>query len=267
MAENISSRNNPLIREIRSLHQHKTRKETRKFLIEGIHHVGEAIQAGWEIESLVYSPDLLTSDFGLNQVEVLSQRGIRCFPMAKTLFVSLASKDNPQGILAVAKQREHTLETISSAHVNWGAACVSPQDPGNVGTILRTLDAVGADVLFLLDGGVELYNPTLVRSSMGSLFWKSVVQCSFPDFIEWAHEYDFRLVGSSAHAELDFRKVKQVDQPTVILLGNEQKGLTKDQMAACDEVVSIPMKGRGSSLNLAVAAGILLFALKRSLKD
>jgi TrmH family RNA methyltransferase len=261
MVENISSRNNPLVREIRSLHQHKARKETGKFLIEGIHHVGEAVQAGWEIESLVYSPDLLTSDFGLNQVEVLSQHGIRCFPMARTLFVSLASKDNPQGILAVAHQREHALETISSTHIKLGAACISPQDPGNVGTILRTLDAVGADVLFLLEGGVELYNPTLVRSSMGSLFWKPVVQCSFPEFIEWGHGHELRLLGSSSHSEVDYRKVKQEDRPTILLLGNEQKGLTKDQIAACDTVVSIPMNGRGSSLNLAVAAGILLYAL------
>jgi len=261
MVENISSSYNPLVRQIRSLHQHKARKETGMFLIEGIHHVGEAVQAGWEIESLVYSPDLLTSDFGLNQVEVLSQRGTRCFPLAKKLFVSLASKDNPQGILAVAHQREHTLGTISQTHFKWGAACISPQDPGNVGTILRTLDAVGADGLFLLDGGVELYNPTLVRSSMGSLFWKPVIQCSYPEFIEWVHGYGLRLVGSSAHAEVDYRNVKRADRPTVLLLGNEQKGLTKDQIVACDVVVSIPMKGRGSSLNLAVAAGILLYAL------
>jgi TrmH family RNA methyltransferase len=263
MVEIISSRNNPILRQIRSLHQHKARKETGKFLIEGIHHVGEAVQAGWEIESLAYSPELLTSNFGLNQVEILSQRGIRCFPLAKDLFVSLVSKDNPQGILAVAHQREHKLGTISSAHFKWAAACISPQDPGNIGTILRTLDAVGADMLFLLDGGVELYNPTLVRSSMGSLFWKPVVQCSFPEFIEWRHGHDLRLVGSSAHADVDYRKVKRMDQPTVLLLGNEQKGLTKDQMAACDIVVSLPMNGRGSSLNLAVAAGILLYTLVR----
>ncbi len=262
MPEQIISRSNQLVKVIRSLRQHKGRTESGLFLVEGIHHVGEAIQAGWKIETLVYSPDLLTSEFGLNLVNDVSRRGIRCVSITGDLFSDIAGKENPQGILAITKQRIQTLENFDPGHFIWGAACVSPQDPGNVGAILRTIDAINADGLFLLDGGVDLYHPSLVRSSMGTLFWKPVVQASFSDFAKWAHFHNIRLVGSSAHASADYHTYKRAGQSMVLLLGNEQKGLSQDQLAACDLVLSLPMKGRISSLNLAVAAGILLYGLE-----
>jgi RNA methyltransferase, TrmH family len=137
-------------------------------------------------------------------------------------------------------------------------ALVSPQDPGNVGTILRTMDAVDADALFLLDGGVELYHPTVVRASMGTLFWKPVVQTSFNKFIEWARGNDMQLIATSAKADMDYRSLNP-KTPWVLVLGNEQKGLSPEQSAACDVTVSLPMQGRVSSLNLSVAAGVLLY--------
>jgi RNA methyltransferase, TrmH family len=261
MSELISSRANPLIKTIRSLHQKKGRQETGLFLIEGIHPVGEAIQAGWQIETLVYAPDLLTSDFARHLVEDQTRGGIRCLALTGELFSSMADKDNPQGILAIARQRQRNLESLSNGKMSFSAAAVSPQDPGNVGTILRTLEAVGADGLFLLDGGVELYHPSVVRASMGALFWIPVIQASFNEFVQWGKKQGFQLVGSSAHAALDYRSFHRGNDPTILLLGNEQKGLSLEQRAACDLVVSMPMKGRVGSLNLAVAAGVLLYQM------
>jgi len=261
MSELISSRSNPLVKQARALRQKKGREETGLFLVEGIHHVGEAVEAGWEIEMLVYAPELLTSDFGLRLVDGQSRRGVRCAALTSDLFTDLAGKDNPQGLLAIARQRHLTLENVARENFHFCAAIVSPQDPGNVGATLRALDAVGADGLFLLDGGVELYHPSVVRASMGTLFWKPVVETSFDAFVQWVKKNGFRLIGSSAHAATDYRSVGPVNAPTVLLLGSEQKGLTEAQAAACDEVVSLPMRGRVSSLNLAVAVGILLYAL------
>jgi len=261
MSELISSRSNPLVKQARALRQKKGREETGLFLVEGIHHVGEAVEAGWEIEMLVYAPELLTSDFGLRLVDGQSRRGVRCAALTSDLFTDLAGKDNPQGLLTIVCQRHLTLENVTRENFHFCAAVVSPQDPGNVGTTLRALDAVGADGLFLLDGGVELYHPSVVRASMGTLFWKPVVETSFDAFVQWVKKNGFRLIGSSAHAATDYRSVGPVNAPTVLLLGSEQKGLTEAQAAACDEVVSLPMRGRVSSLNLAVAVGILLYAL------
>jgi TrmH family RNA methyltransferase len=136
-----------------------------------------------------------------------------------------------------------------------------------LGAILRTLDAVGGDALFLLDpltgtrGSVDLYHPTCVRASMGTIFWKPVVQAGFDEFISWAKNDAYYLIGTSAHAQKDYHEVSPGATPWVLVLGSEQKGLSLEQIAACDVTVSLPMRGKVSSLNLAVAAGILLYTL------
>jgi RNA methyltransferase, TrmH family len=261
MPELISSHTNPLVKQVRALHLRKGRAETGLFLVEGIHHVGEAVEAGWGIETLLYAPDQLTSDFARRLVAEQIERKVHCVALTAGLFGAITEKDNPQGLLAVVRQRHLGLDDIRVEQFHFGAALVSPQDPGNVGTILRSLDAAGADGLFLLDGGVDPYHPSCIRASMGTIFWKALVQASFNDFVGWAHEHGCQLVGSSAHAAVDYRDFKPGGQPVILVLGNEQKGLSQEQMAACDVSLSMPMKGRVSSLNLAVAAGILLYSL------
>jgi TrmH family RNA methyltransferase len=249
----ITSPSNPLIKQARALRQKKARIESGSFLIEGIHHIGEAFEAGWEIETVLYASGLLTSPFAH---DLISRLSFQPQPVTAQVMESLADKDNPQGILAIARQRKSQLKDINP--FTRAVALVSPQDPGNVGTILRTMDAVAADALFLLEGGVELYHPTVVRASMGTLFWKPIIQTSFDEFIKWARQGSYQLIGTSAKADVDYRRhVPQT--PWILILGNEQKGLTSEQSAACDVVVSLPMQGRVSSLNLAVAAGVLLY--------
>jgi len=251
----ITSLSNPLIKQARALHQRKARAETGLFLVEGIHHVGEAVVTNWDIDAIIYAPEILTSDFGR---ELTSRAALqtRLQPVSAQVIESLADKENPQGIIAIVHQKRMQLDELGS--IRSGAAVVSPQDPGNVGTVLRTLDAVDADVLFLLDGGVDLYHPTSVRASMGTIFSKRIVQTSFAEFIEWKKNNSVQLVGTSAHAESDYRNF-QPKSPWILLLGPEQKGLSSEQLSACDVRVSLPMRGRASSLNLAVAAGILLY--------
>ena len=251
----ITSLSNPLIKQARALHQRKARAETGLFLVEGIHHVGEAVATNWDIDAIIYAPEILTSDFGR---ELTSRAALqtRLQPVSAQVIESLADKENPQGIIAIVHQKRMRLDELGS--IRSGAAVVSPQDPGNVGTVLRTLDAVDADVLFLLDGGVDLYHPTSVRASMGTIFSKRIVQTSFAEFIEWKKNNSVQLVGTSAHAESDYRNF-QPKSPWILLLGPEQKGLSSEQLSACDVRVSLPMRGRASSLNLAVAAGILLY--------
>lgn len=261
MSDLISSLGNPQVKQIRSLSQKKWREETGLFLVEGIFHVGEAVEAGWKIETLVYSPELLSSEYARTLVEEQNRRGVRSLALTRELFTAIAEKDNPQGILAAVHQRYVSLDEVSIEQLNFGVALVSPQDPGNVGTILRTLDAVGVGGLILLDGGVELYHPSVVRASMGTLFWKIVVQAPFSEFILWKQKQGYQLVGSSAHAKTDYREYERGNSPTILLLGNEQKGLSTEQCSACDVVLSLPMKGRVSSLNLGVAAGILLYQM------
>jgi TrmH family RNA methyltransferase len=257
----LTSLSNPLVKRTRSLKTHKGRAASGSFLVEGLHHVGSALEAGWDVDTLFYAPDMLTGDYAASLLADARRGGLAPQPVSAKVMESLAEKDNPQGILAVVKQRNLGFGDLRDIQI--GVALVSPQDPGNVGTILRTIDAIGADTLFLLDGGVDLYHPTCVRASMGAIFWKPVVRAGFGSFIAWIKGERFQLVGSSAHAELDYRKADLGESPWVLLLGSEQKGLSPEQMAACDVTVSMPMRGRVSSLNLAVAAGILLYALNK----
>ena len=257
----ITSLSNPLIKQARALHQKKARLASGSFLVEGIHHVGEAIEAGWDVDLILYAPDLLTSSFAR---DLIARLDAKVQPVSVPVIESLAEKDNPQGLVAIVRQRQTQLDDLEQSDrpgarkIRSAAALVSPQDPGNVGTILRTLDAVGADALFLLDGGVELYHPTVIRSSMGIIFWKPIIQTSFDEFLDWTRQGKYQLIGTSAHGDVDYQTL--VPQPPwILVLGNEQKGLSTAQTNACDVGVSLPMKGRVSSLNLAVAAGILLY--------
>ena len=261
----LTSLSNPLVKRVRALKGHKGRTESGLFLVEGLHHVGSALEAGWDVDTLLYAPDLLTGDYALSLLDDARRSGQTPQPVSTKVMKSLAEKDNPQGILAVVKQRNLNFGDLRN--LRRGVALVSPQDPGNVGTILRTMDAIGADALFLLDpldgtrGSVELYHPTCARASMGAIFWKPVVQASFEEFVNWVKRGGYQLIGTSAHAQKDYRKASLESTPWILLLGSEQKGLSKEQIAACDVTVSLPMRGKVSSLNLAVAAGILLYAL------
>ncbi len=249
----IISPGNPLIKQARALHQKKARNESGLFLVEGIHHVGEVVEAGWDVESILYASGLLTSPFAH---DLITRFAFKPQPVTAQVMESLADKENPQGIIAIVHQKKSQLKDIKP--FTRAVALVSPQDPGNVGTILRTMDAVSADALFLLDGGVELYHPTVVRASMGTLFWKPIVQTSFDEFLAWTRQGSYQLIGTSAKVDVDYHTLIP-QTPWILLLGNEQKGLTKEQTAVCDVTVSLPMQGRVSSLNLSVAAGVLLY--------
>lgn len=224
-----------------------------RFLVEGVHLAGAAIEASWPIECLLYSQELLTSDYG--------RRLIRQFrghseEVSGAVFESISGKENPQGILAVAQRRQRKLDTVTE--FGHGAAIVSPQDPGNVGTILRTLEAVGGSSLFILDGGVDPFHATAVRAGMGASFLVPIIEVTYSKFDTWRRGLGIQLIGTSAHGFTDYRRI-QPTRPWILLFGNEQKGLSAEQRQSCDTVVRLPMKGQATSLNLAVAAGILLF--------
>lgn len=258
--EILTSTSNPFIKQVRALRQKKTRAETGTFLVEGIHHVGEVIEAGWDVEAIIYAPDFLTSAFAKDLLTRAKRLTLRLQPVSASVMESLADKENPQGILAVVKQKYFSFNDLKS--VTRAVALVSPQDPGNVGTILRSMDAVGADALFLLEGGVDLLHPTVVRASMGTLFWKPIVQASFEAFTDWAQKGGYQLIGTSAKADVNYHTLVP-QTPWILVLGNEQKGLTREQTDVCDVTISLPMKGRVSSLNLSVAAGVLLYQFTR----
>ena len=251
----ISSLANPLIKQARALSKPRGRASSGLFLVEGIHHVGEAMAAGWDMEAILYAPAMLKSSFAL---EMLSRFPGRIEQVSENAMEAIAGKDHPQGILAIVRERNRQLADLGV--IGCGVALVEPQDPGNLGTVLRTIDGVRADAMFVLDGGVDHYHPTAIRASMGTCFWIPIVCAGFDDFITWGRAHRFQLIATTAHGGTALREFTPT-KPWILVLGSEQKGLSADQRSACDVVLSLPMKGRASSLNLAVAAGILLYGL------
>jgi TrmH family RNA methyltransferase len=178
----------------------------------------------------------------------------------------MAEKDNPQGILAVVRQPDRSLDQLNPHNFIWGVGLIAAQDPGNLGTILRTIDAVGASGLIIMDTSVDPYHPSAVRASMGTIFWYPPVITSFKAFISWSRTHGYQLYGTSAHAESDYRTAAY-RLPGILLLGSERQGLTTEQAEVCDQLVSIPMRGRGTSLNVSIAAGVMLYAMLESMTN
>lgn len=256
----LTNPRNPHLKQVRKLQQRKEREATGLFVVEGIRHVGEALEAKAEVQYLCYAPDLLESPFAHALIARESARGLHCYALAPDIFRSLAEKENPQGILAVVRRAHSKLDTLKPDTHPWLVALVAPQDPGNIGAILRTVEAVGASGLLLLEGGADPYHPNAVRASLGALFWMPIVSATFAEFATWAKAQGYHLYGTSAHGTEDYRTVAYT-RPLILLLGSEQKGLLPEQAAACQHLVRLPMKGKVTSLNLAVAAGVMLYAM------
>lgn len=269
----IISKSNPKIKQARALRQRKERDASGLFLVEGLAHVGAALEAGASIDYILYAPELLISEFGQQVIVQATQHKIECLEISASVLESVSDKDHPTGLLAVVRKPVTNNQLPITNPQSFFVALVSPQDPGNLGTILRTLDAVGASGLLLLDGGADPYQPNAVRASMGALFYQPVVTTSFTEFVAWAKQKQCYIVGTSAKANTDYRTA-HYQWPLILLMGSEQKGLTSEQSSVCDQSIRLPMAGKVSSLNLAVATGVLLYAIKsiltgltQSLKD
>ncbi len=265
--EIISSRSNPKIKQIRALKERKGRQASGLTLVEGIFPVGEAVAArerGVQIEAIVYAPQSLKSVFAGGLVEQLASQGVPCYAVSEEVFASLADRENPQGILAVVRPAACELERLNPANASWVVALVSPQDPGNVGSILRTVDAVGASAVLLLNSDLDPYHPSALRASMGTAFWIPVATAGFEAFTRWARQHGYTIYGTSAHGYQDYRS-QDYRAPCVLLMGSEREGLSADQRAACNALVRLPMRGRATSLNLAVACGVMLYAMLEKL--
>ena len=256
----ISSTTNARIKQIRNLAHRREREQTGIFFIEGIRIVSEAVQMGAEIEMLIYAPALLKSQFALELLSTQRDQGIPCLEVTAEVFKSLSVKEGPQGIGAVVRQRWERLDEVRLTNELCWVALDAAQDPGNIGTILRTSDAVGGRGLILLGNCADPYDPGALRASMGAIFSQRLVKASFAEFAQWKRERAYTVVGTSGAAKTDYRQASYVS-PLVLLMGSERQGLSDGQQAICDLMVRIPMVGRSDSLNLAVATGVILYEI------
>jgi len=262
----ISSQTNPAIKRIRSLRHRKEREQTGLFYAEGIRIVAEAVQVGAAVETLVVAPDLLDSPFARRLLEEQRRRGVPVIEVTREVFQSISGKDGPQGLGAVIRQRWDAPDTAGQATIRRWVALSAVQDPGNLGAILRTSDAVGFAGVLLIGPTTDAYDPTCVRASMGAIFSQRLVRMTLDEFATWKRRYGYTLVGTSGAAPTNYRTVAY-REPVVVYMGSEREGLSAKEQALCDVMVSIPMVGRSDSLNLAVATGVMLYEVFHQLKE
>jgi RNA methyltransferase, TrmH family len=256
----VSSRSNPTVKQIRSLRHRKEREETGQFFAEGIRIVAEAVDLQAAIETCVVAPELLTSSFAKEIVEQLRSDDVPCLEVTADVFRSLSTKEGPQGIGVVVRQRWQSLEDSTSAGGLCWLVLDQVQDPGNLGTILRTSDAVGGTGVLLLGATADPTEPSAVRASMGAIFSQRLVRTRLEDLAVWKQRHGVFLVGTSDAAESDYQSVTY---PTnlALFMGSERLGLSEEERSICDLMVRIPMVGRSDSLNLAVATGVMLYEI------
>jgi TrmH family RNA methyltransferase len=253
----ITSVSNSQIKDIRKLSQRKYRKESGLFYVEGLRAISSALEQHASVEKLVFCTELLESEFGKELLVRAQKMGIPNLEVSRSVFESFSLKEGPQGICAIVHQNMKDLLANSSLSGLW-VALEGVQDPGNLGSILRTLDAVGGKGLILIGDSTDAFHPTSVRASTGAIFSMQLFQADVAAFIKWKQNQSIELIGAVCGEVSDYRSYNYAEN-TVLLMGSEQKGLPESLQQACTALVTIPMIGSVDSLNLANATSVLLY--------
>ena len=262
MKDLISSPSNPLIKRLRSLKQRKFREREGSFLVEGIEPVWAAVEKA-SVETIVVSPDLLTSESARQMVENVRAKGVQIVKVRRAVFDSIAERENPSGIAAIVRMFDRDIYQLPVAGYSTFVALHEVGNPGNLGAIIRTADAVGASGVILIGETTDEYHPNAVKASTGALFNVLIVHIETLDTLfGWCASHRLTLVTTSAHAKQNYTEVPY-ELPAVFLFGSEGEGLSEEMLARGDLAVRIPMSGTATSLNLAVAVGVLLYEVKR----
>jgi TrmH family RNA methyltransferase len=257
----ITSRQNPRVKEVRALLSRKERDRSGLFFIDGFQAVAEAIRLRAGLELLIVAPERLPGAWAHDLVAGRRNAGLPCLEVSGEVFDTLAAKGG-QGIGAVVRQCWEPLDRLRPADDLCWVALADVQYPGNLGTILRTADAVGASGVILLGQTTDPYDPLAVRASLGTILSQRLVRTSLDEFAAWKRRHGVAVVGAAPTAPTDYRAAAY-PAPVVLLMGGERRGLSPEQEALCDALVRIPMVGRRDSLNLAIAAGLMLYEVFR----
>ena len=262
-ADLISSAANPVVKRMRLLGERKHRRREGAFVVEGIQPVWQAVESGAELEVMVVAPGLLGDSAAAQMVAGQERAGVRVARVTDDLFARVSSRDGPSGLAAIVHARVPGLASLAVTPDAVFAALHEIGNPGNLGTIIRTANAAGAAGVVLVGPSTDPFDPVAVKASMGALFTTSVVQApTAGDFFTWAADSGVAVVTTSAKAEVSFWAARY-RWPLALLLGAEGTGLPADVLAAGDLQVRIPMSGTAESLNLAVAAGVLLYQTRK----
>ena len=261
----ITGFSNPTVKAIRALRDKKHRREERRFLAEGLRLLTDARESGRIPETLLMAEGREAHPL-LDALEhAVDEAGGEVLELAPDLLAKVTGKDNPQAVAGVFAEWPTGLDTIDRTTAPLVLVAQALRDPGNLGTMLRTADAVGAGGLILLDDCADPFSVEAVRASMGAIFTIPLARARWEEFLPWLRAGLGQLVAASLREAVPYRGAAY-RAPCFVLVGNESRGLPADYEAACDLRVTIPMRGRADSLNAAVAAAVLAYEVDAALR-
>jgi TrmH family RNA methyltransferase len=259
----VTSLANPLVKDIKALAQKKFRDQQNAFMAEGLKLVIDALDLGWQIRTLVFAK----AGRGNAAVEKVAARTVAAGGMvlevSEKVLVAITRRDNPQMVVGVFSQKFLALKDVRADNGDVWVALDRVRDPGNLGTVIRTVDAVGAKGVILVGDTTDPFSVETVRATMGSIFAVPVAKATTEAFLAWRGGFSGLVAGTHLKGAVDYRSVDFSRGPVLLMMGNEQQGLPESLAASCDRLLRIPQAGRADSLNLAVATGIMLFEIRR----
>lgn len=260
MIKTISSAQNPLIKELIQLKEKsRIRKKNGLFIIEGKRELSLAIKGGYKINSLLFYPDL----FSETEAKAMQHYGIEIIEISQNVFQKLAHRQTTEGIIGVVNSKPHSLEELKFQSKNpLILVAEAPEKPGNIGALLRTADAANIDAVIIADPLSDLYNPNIIRSSVGTVFTTQIAMATSVETIAYLNQLNFNIFSAILQKSVPYN-TQDFRLPTAIVVGTEATGLSDQWREAALANIHIPMSGVIDSMNVSVAAGILIFEAKR----
>lgn len=264
--EVLTSLQNPRVKQLVRLRDRRERDETQTFLIEGYRELLRAVDAHQPLEALYLCPELFLGSNERELIDRIASQGASIFPCHEAVFRKISYRDRPDGLLATAKQRHLSLydlqKKIPKDVPPFLVVAEAIEKPGNLGTILRSSDAVGIHGLIVCDQCTDIHNPNVVRASVGTLFTVPVAEATGAESLQWLKKQGILIAAATPSAKHEFTEV-DLSGPVAIAVGTEQIGLSEAWMKQADIQVRIPMCGVADSLNVAMATTLLLYEVLR----
>lgn len=258
----LESLQNPRVKQLVKLRDRRPRDRSKTFMIEGYRELERAVRMKYPVTEIYHCPSLYLGDNEPDLVDDAKQLGAEVFEVSEPVFRKISYRDRPEGLVAVAAQRTTTLEDLPTVERPLYLVAVTIEKPGNLGTMLRTADAVGADAVIVCDRCTDLFNPNVVRASLGTLFTQPIVETTTEELLPWLESRGVTVVVTTPTAEQLYTETS-LDRSIAIAVGSEQLGLPDRWLEAPGEKIRIPMKGDIDSVNAAVATAIVLFEVVR----
>jgi TrmH family RNA methyltransferase len=258
----ITSFQNPQIKQIVKLHKRRERDRLGKMIIEGYRAILAALDNGYPVTHLYYCPALFLGKNESQLVERVARTGATIIEVAEGPFTKMALRERPEGLLALAPQVRHSLYDHPPGKRGLYLIAEAIEKPANLGALLRAADGAGADALILCDRCTDLFNPDVVRGSVGAFFSLPTLEASSAEALAWCRQHRILTLAATPHTRQLYTEV-DLRQPVAIVVGAEQYGLSEQWLRGADQQVALPMFGQVNSLNVAVAAALLLYEVVR----